>query len=1331
MTSENPPGQGVTELGMPAAAQPTWTRPWSRLRAVVSGFGIVLIVAIAGLTAYSIWDSREEALARGRKTTETLAHVLETQTRHAFMSAEQSLIYVERMLRVIPRGSPSRAAELNALLLDLVAGQPHVQAMFITDRNGRVIHSSSGAAAAHIDTSDREYFQAHRDRPDRGLYVSPPLESRAGHGTFISVSRRLNGAGGAFDGVVAVAIEPGYFQKFYSQVNAGENGAITLYLRDGTLLFRGPPAPNAVGKSFAGEPLFSGRLLTAPSGSYSGNSPFDGVARVFSYRTLDGLPLVVVVGVDERQLLTDWYGYVKTASLLALIVILVTIVLTGSLAREVGRREALATSLRDSESQYRYLFEASPHPMWIYDPGTLEFLAVNDAALASYGYTRDEFLAMSARDLRPREDWPRFERLLSSLGPALNSSGVWPHKTKGGKVIQAQVTSHGIAFEGRAARLVQAQDVSAQLDAEIRLRESEQHYRSLYENNPHPVWVRDEQTLRILSANQATIDKYGYTLDELRAMTAVDLQFEADRVQVAQQIRDRSATETTHSLRRHVTKDGRIIDADVTAQPFMFGGRPARMILVDDVTERWRAEQALKDSEQRYRALFDLNPSPMWVYDAATLEILTVNEAAVRQYGYSREEFTSMRTSGLYVEEDVPALLERTRARDPAARLVRVVRHRKKDGSVMDVEVRSGPITFNGRASRLALGNDTTQRRRAEIERARLAAIVDGSNDAIVGRDLERKIVSWNAAAERLFGYTAAEAMGQSVSLLIPPDQEERAARTRELLAQGRAVHDLEAVRLAKDGRRIDVAMSQSPIRGDHGSIVGISLIFRDISERKQAAAVRAELAAIVENSTDAIISRMLDGTITSWNSGAEHMFGYTAAQAIGQPITFISPKGHQSGLKKNTERVLSGELIEPYESRRVTRDGRIIDVLAGLSPVRDGAGNITGASVIFHDISALKQAEGALLRERALLRTVIDNLPDRIYVKDSARRYLLVNQSDLRHRHLATDEAILGKTAHDILPRKYADAFDAEDRAVLESGEPLVNREIVVENGDDKKAWIMANKVPLRDAAGKIFGMVGIHRDITEVRQSAEAIIKLNAELEQRVMERTAQLENTNKELESFAYSISHDLRAPLRSIDGFSKALMDDYQDRLEATALDYLRRVRAASQRMATLIDDLLALSRITRSEMRRKATDLSALAEDIVSELRREQPQREIDFSVANGIRASADAGLLRVALENLLGNAWKFTGRQSKAIISVGVENRDGQPVYFIRDNGAGFDMRYADKLFGAFQRLHREADFAGTGVGLATVQRIIRRHGGQIWAEAAVGKGATFFFTLG
>ncbi len=236
--------------------------------------------------------------------------------------------------------------------------------------------------------------------------------------------------------------------------------------------------------------------------------------------------------------------------------------------------------------------------------------------------------------------------------------------------------------------------------------------------------------------------------------------------------------------------------------------------------------------------------------------------------------------------------------------------------------------------------------------------------------------------------------------------------------------------------------------------------------------------------------------------------------------------------------------------------------------------------------------------------------------------------------------------------------------------------------------------------------------------------------ELEDRVAERTAELAAVNKELKTFAYSASHDLRAPLRSIAGFSQALLEDYADKLDAEGLDYLHRVQAAAQRMGQLIDDLLKLSRVTRAEMRRETVDLSQMARTIAEELRKAQPERQVEFVIAEGLIAHGDAHLLQVALANLLDNAWKFTSKKPHARIEFGSTQHGGERVYFVRDNGAGFDMAYVGKLFGAFQRLHSTAEFEGTGVGLATVQRIIHRHGGRVWAEGAVKQGATFYFTL-
>lgn len=281
-----------------------------------------------------------------------------------------------------------------------------------------------------------------------------------------------------------------------------------------------------------------------------------------------------------------------------------------------------------------------------------------------------------------------------------------------------------------------------------------------------------------------------------------------------------------------------------------------------------------------------------------------------------------------------------------------------------------------------------------------------------------------------------------------------------------------------------------------------------------------------------------------------------------------------------------------------------------------------------------------------------------------------------------------------------------------------------------------------LTDAFNQMLGR--IEEQDRAVRESKEELRRHAAELEQHVEERTRELQDRNEalqrnaaellavndELDAFAYSVSHDLRAPLRTIDGFSQVLLEDYTPRLDEAGRDSLRRVRAATQRMGTLIDDLLKLARVTRAEVTIERVDLSALAAEVAEELRGASPEREVDLTIAPGLEVRGDSRLLRVVLENLLRNSWKYTANQPSPQVEFGAIELDGERVFVVRDNGAGFDMKYADKLFGVFQRLHSAAEFEGTGVGLATVRRILLRHGGRIWAEGAVDRGATFYFTL-
>ncbi len=367
----------------------------------------------------------------------------------------------------------------------------------------------------------------------------------------------------------------------------------------------------------------------------------------------------------------------------------------------------------------------------------------------------------------------------------------------------------------------------------------------------------------------------------------------------------------------------------------------------------------------------------------------------------------------------------------------------------------------------------------------------------------------------------------------------------------------------------------------------------------------------------------------------------------------------------------------------------------------------------------AIRLAKEEALRANRFLDAVIEHIPDMVFVKD-ANRLAFTRLNRAGEELLGVSRVdLLGKTDCDLFPAAEAAFFQAKDRETLNNKAMVEIAEEPIETANGAR-WLHTKKVPILDDDGRPAYLLGISQDITARKRTDTELRRA-----------TEQAERVSKELEAFSYSVAHDLRAPLRGIDGFSQALLEDYGDKLDATGRRYLDRVRESAQRMALLIDDLLALSKVTRTELNIRKVDLSELAHGCVAALQRLEPARQVEIVIEPGIIAEGDPRMLAIALDNLFGNAWKFTAKVAKPRIELSTLIRDGRRSFAIRDNGAGFDMQYANKLFGVFQRLHSEAEFPGTGIGLATVARIIHRHRGQVAGEGSPGAGATFFFTLG
>jgi PAS domain S-box-containing protein len=683
----------------------------------------------------------------------------------------------------------------------------------------------------------------------------------------------------------------------------------------------------------------------------------------------------------------------------------------------------------------------------------------------------------------------------------------------------------------------------------------------------------------------------------------------------------------------------------------------------------------------------------------------------------------------------------------------------RADGEEFQMEASVSQIeTAAGKMFTVIL-RDVTERARAEEARGWLAAVVESSDDAIISKDLNGIVTAWNAGAEKVFGYTAAETMGKPLLMLFPPERMNEEADVLARIQRGVSVEHFETVRIRKDGIEIAVSVTISPIKNRNGVVVGASKIVRDITERTRAAqALRQSeerFQAMANGIPQLAWMAESDGHIFWYNQRWYEYTGTSFEQMEGWAWqTVHDPAMLPKVLERWKGSIATGQ---PFEMEFPLRgaDGVFREFLTRVVPLQDAEGRVTRWFGTNTDISERKEAEERLaaqaeelsrqaeelIRAREaeqeqtrMLHLVLDSMGEGLVAADGQGHFLLWNDAASQ---------LLGRGEQDLPPEEWSSHYacylpdgvtpcPTDQLPLLRSlrGESLQAELMIQHVAAEGKHWVEFTGRPMHDNEGNLCGGVVAFRDITERKRAEREIRQLNEELEQRVIERTGQLQAANRELEAFTYSVAHDLRAPLRHISGFSNILSEEFGPSLPAEAQHHLRRIQDGTRRMGMLVDDLLNLARVGRRELSSRVSGLRPMVDELIVELAPEYAGRQVEWKIGALPQVECDPGLIKQVFQNLLANALKFTRPRSQAVIEVGEKEGD-EAILFVRDNGVGFDMKHADKLFGVFQRLHRQEDFEGTGVGLSTVQRIIQKHGGRIWAEAELDQGATFYFTLG
>jgi len=903
-------------------------------------------------------------------------------------------------------------------------------------------------------------------------------------------------------------------------------------------------------------------------------------------------------------------------------------------------------------------------------------------------------------------------------------------------------------------------------------------------------------------------------------------------------------------------------------------------------------------------------------------QITTWNQSAEKIFGYTAAEIVGQSIFTLIppeLHEEERGILARLRRGERIEHFES--RRRRKDGSIVFVALSISPIrdadgVIVG-ASKVA--RDISFERSTRLARSWLAAIVDSSDDAIISKDLNGTITTWNAAARRIFGYTADEIIGTSVLRLIPPELHSDEPMIIAKIKAGDRIDHFETIRLAKDGRRLQVSLTVSPIRDEHGVIVGASKVLRDITAEKEGDFALHRLAAIVDSSDDAIIGKDLNGIITSWNTAATRLFGYTADEAIGQPVTILMRPEEAADEPTILARLARGERIDHYETIRRAKNGALISVSLTISAVRDRAGRVIGASKIARDITKQKEAEAERMRlleqerdarsEAEALREAAIGLSSELNLQATIQRatdiatklsgakfgaffYNAVNDrhesyvlytlsgapreafekfglprntaifgptfrgesvvrlddvtADPRYGHNAphhgmpaghlpvrsylavpvrsrggevigglffahpevgrfsarSERIVLGVAAQAAIAIENAKLYEHIEStaarlnfslAALRLGdwnwnaatdeirfsprgaeiygiaEGLVGqRELLRDrlHPDDRERaravlaeslrtgsdydieyrlrhptlgerWISVKARSQKDDAGVVTGMMGVVQDITdrkrielELRESREKLQTYAESLESHVAERTARLRETIGELEAFSYSVSHDMRTPLRAMQGYADRLLQIYGPQLDAEAQHHLGRISKNAERLELLVRDVLAYSRVAKGEIALVPIDLEKFLEALSPNLP-ELHRRDVTFTIHRPLPVvRGHEAYLSQVFTNLIANAVKFAAPERPPRIQVRALRRGDEATIEVEDNGIGIEEEHFGRIFEIFGRVYADKKYEGTGIGLSIVRKAVQRMGGQIAVRSKPGIGTCFSFTL-